>query len=220
MRRPFILSCALAVLAASGGTAQAQSATGTLNQGSQACDPATAAASPADCADAISAQVTIAPDAVGKAGAIFVAILPLDPQGHLAGGEGGYATPSGWQVTGSPLPIVEGPLPSEWQHDFTVPGGICAAAAGQGAHHVAFGVFVGYGLAAANAAGSSAPSQASMQALLQEAEATGDPKVVEQVRAAMAPPGAGAQGSAAAATAAADMLKQGTAWMIGRVNCE
>lgn len=200
----------------------AQEATGQVAQNSAECSADTASTNPSDCVDVIEAAVAVSPSDVGRTGAIYVAVLPVSAAtGQPTGYQGGYATPNGWQVGPTPDAYFVGPLPAQWSHRFEIPGGVCAAAAAHGAPRGNYVVYAGYGVSTQVPAAAT-PNGTDIPTLLQQAEATGNPDLVKQVRELAAEQnGVGADASrAAAGSAGAEMLQAHTVWPIGRINCE
>lgn len=201
-----------ALLAAQALPAMAQSAAGSV-QHEGGCSTTDGGSS--DCADSISVDLTVAADAVGHRGAVFVAVLPMKG-GQPISYQGAYAGQSGWTIAPEPAAYAIGTLPSEWQHQFTIPGGICARAAAAGAPKGTFGVFAGYGLIPAQPTQASGLAGETPEQLLREAEATGDQKLIETVKAFAAATDSAVVDSG---RAAADMLQNKTVWQIGSVTC-
>lgn len=208
--RTCALAAACAALLALSVPSVAQQATGSVKQES-GCT-----ATSATCSDTVNVSLHVAAADVGGIGAIFVAVLPIGSNGEPVSSQGGYATLEGWTVTAEPTPYAVGRLPSTWTREIKIPGGICAAAASNGVSDpVTFGVFAGYGVVPPGG-GLTASSSAEAAKLLQNAEATGDPKVIAMARqiTSSAP-----SGRVAGLKAAVDMQQRATIWKVSEVTC-
>ncbi len=197
--------------------ARAQQASGSIDMGSSRCGVTLSQASPESCSDRIDVSLAIGSDAVGRRGAIFIALLPLSPSGGPLSNDGGYATQSGWTVSPIPTPYAVGVLPQSWARSLLVPGGICRAAAEHGvAGPVSLGLFAGYGVVPPQSSESSSGFTRKRAEAVQEAEASGDPNVIAYVKRMIAMP---ASDQLDGERAAASMLQAKTVWKLSEVNC-
>lgn len=207
---------ALAVTAFAAPHVHAQQATGGIDQHANQCDPQTAAANTTDCSDTINVSIQVASASIGRPGAIFVAVLPLGPDGNPVSFQGGYATETGWKVSPEPSAYATGRLPATWDRSLTVPGGICNAARANGASGVVtLGVYAGYGLIPPTPGAQQVPS-AQAQQIIANADATGDPKVAAMAREIL---GGATSPRLQGLLAAAQMQKDGTIWKITEITC-
>lgn len=208
--RSCVLAAACAAMLALSVPSVAQQATGSVKQAS-GC-----AAAGVTCSDTVDVSLDVAASDVGGIGAIFVAVLPIGANGAPVSTQGGYATLDGWTVTAEPTPYAVGRLPATWTREIKIPGGICAAAATNGVSgSVTFGVFAGYGVVPPGS-GMTASSSAEAAKLLQNAEATGDPKVIAMAKQLTNNAPSNRVGGLKAAV---DMQQRGTVWKVSEVNC-
>lgn len=196
-------------------------ATGSVQSDVASCaaQVGSAGTGPNQCPDVVSVQLTVDPGDVGRPGATFIAILPLQ-NGQPPGYQGAYANPGGWAVKDTPEPYSTGPLPAGLNVNLPVASGICARAS-QYTQLTTFGVFAGYGRAPSASMGSSGAPDAQAAAALAQAESTGDQQLIAFVKQQLSSAGSAHASAMRTAVAAAQwMLAHHSVWQIASVNCQ